>query len=77
MLYFTRKIEESIIINNDIEIKIIEARRNSVKIGVTQRGCGWTVMRKEIHDHVAEENNNASTTVFTLSNGSDGVTDEC
>ncbi|AEI88619.1 MAG: sRNA-binding carbon storage regulator CsrA [Candidatus Midichloria mitochondrii] len=55
MLYLVRKLDQSIIINNNISIKVIEINRNSVKLGITfPKGC--TVLRKEIFDAVAEEN---------------------
>ena len=59
MLYLVRKLDEAIIINNDIEIKIIEIKRNSVKIGITFPKTA-SVLRKEIHDRIAGENQQAS-----------------
>ncbi len=55
MLYLVRKLNESIIINNDIEVKVVEIKRNSVKIGITFPTTA-TVLRKEVHDRVAMEN---------------------
>lgn len=55
MLYLVRKLNESIIINNNIEVKVIEIKRNSVKLGFTFPDTA-TVLRKEIHDRIADEN---------------------
>lgn len=55
MLYLVRKLNESIIINNNIEVKVIEIKRNSVKLGFTFPESA-TVLRKEIHDRIAQEN---------------------
>ena len=55
MLYLTRKIEESIIINNDIKIKIIEINKNSVKLGIESPKSS-TILRKEVHDVIVKEN---------------------
>jgi carbon storage regulator len=55
MLYLIRKLEESIIINNDIEIKVIEIKRNYVKLGLQfPKSC--SVLRKEIYDRMQKEN---------------------
>ena len=53
MLYLTRKIDESIIINNDI--KIIEINKNSVKLGIESPKSS-TILRKEVHDVIVKEN---------------------
>lgn len=55
MLYLVRKLNESIIINNNIEVKVVEIKRNSIKLGITFPNTA-TVLRKEIHDRVAMEN---------------------
>ena len=55
MLYLTRKIEESIIINNNIRVKVISIARNSVKLGI-EFPKSSTVLRKEIHDIVVKQN---------------------
>lgn len=55
MLYITRKKGESIIINNNIEIKIIEVHGNKVKVG-----CNFpkdaTILRKELHEKISNSN---------------------
>ncbi len=55
MLYLSRKIGESIIINNTIEMKVMEVRGKTVKLGFTFPPDA-TVLRKEIHDKILEEN---------------------
>ncbi len=59
MLYLSRKIGESIIINNNIEMTVVEIRGKSVKIGFTFPQDA-SVLRKEIHDKIKEENIAAS-----------------
>jgi carbon storage regulator len=55
MLYLVRKFGESIIINGDIEIKVMEVKRSGVKLGITFPNTA-TVLRKELHDRIAAEN---------------------
>ncbi len=55
MLYLSRKIGESIIINNNIELTVVEVRGKAVKIGFNFPPDA-TVLRKEIHDKVMAEN---------------------
>lgn len=55
MLYLSRKIGESIVINNNIELTIVEVRGKSVKIGFDFPSDA-TVLRKEIHDKILAEN---------------------
>lgn len=55
MLYLSRKIGESIIINNSIELTVVEVRGKSVKIGFVFPPEA-TVLRKEIYDKIMAEN---------------------
>ena len=55
MLYLTRKIDESIIINNDVKIKVIAINRHSIKLGIESPKSS-TILRKEIHDTIVKEN---------------------
>ncbi len=55
MLYLTRKIGESIIINNTIELTLIEVRGKSAKLGFTFPADA-TVLRKELYERIREEN---------------------
>ena len=48
MLYLTRKIGESIIINNSIELTVVEVRGKTVKLGfLFPREA--SILRKELH----------------------------
>ena len=60
MLYLSRKIGESIIINNSIELQVVEVRGKNVKIGFTFPPDA-TVLRKELYDKIMAENLAAST----------------
>jgi len=55
VLYLSRKVGESIIINNHIEMTVVEIRGKSVKIGFNFPADA-TVLRKEIHDKIMSEN---------------------
>ncbi|MBL0318403.1 MAG: carbon storage regulator [Alphaproteobacteria bacterium] len=59
MLYLMRKTDESVIINNNIEVKILEVRGKTVKLGFSFPPDS-TVLRKEIHDRITQENKAAS-----------------
>ncbi len=61
MLYLSRKLGESIIINNSIELTVIEVRGKTVKLGFVFPPEA-SILRKEIHDKVMEENMAASQT---------------
>jgi len=55
MLYLVRKLDESIIINGNIEIKVIEVKGKSVKLGF-EFPSSAQVLRKEVHDRIVAEN---------------------
>jgi carbon storage regulator len=59
MLYLSRKIGESIVINNTIELTVVEVRGKSVKLGFTFPAEA-SVLRKEIHDKISAENRAAA-----------------
>jgi carbon storage regulator len=59
MLYLMRKQDESIIINNNIELKVIEIKGKSVKLGF-QFPQGASVLRKELFDKIMLENQAAA-----------------
>ena len=60
MLYLTRKVGESVIINNDIELTVVEVRGRSIKLGFTFPPEA-SVLRKELHDRIKAENIAAAT----------------
>jgi carbon storage regulator len=55
MLYLVRTLNESIIINNTIELKIIEIRGKKVKLGFTSPS-DCSILRKELSDKIMKEN---------------------
>ena len=59
MLYLTRKIGETIIINGTIEVTVVESSGSAVKLGFNFPKEA-TVLRKEIHDKIMQENIAAS-----------------
>lgn len=59
MLYLSRKVGESVIINNSIELTVVEVRGKTAKIGFTFPP-EVTVLRKEIHEKITEANRIAS-----------------
>lgn len=62
MLALSRKKDESIIINNDIEITILEVKGDQVKIGV-KAPKSVPVYRKEIYVQMEESNKEAAKSV--------------
>ncbi len=55
MLYLSRKIGESIVVNNTVELTVVEVRGKTVKLGFTFPPDA-TVLRKEIYDKIMAEN---------------------
>lgn len=65
MLYLTRKIGESIIINNTIEMTVVEVKGRSVKIGFSFPPDA-SIMRKELHEKIMQENLRAAGSIDDL-----------
>lgn len=59
MLVVTRKLGESILIGDDIEIIIVEQQNGKIKIGI-EAPKNIKILRKEILEAVKSENINAS-----------------
>ena len=55
MLALTRKKGESLVINNNIEISILEVRGDQIKIGITAPK-DVPIYRKEVYTQIQEEN---------------------
>lgn len=61
MLILTRKPEESIMIGDDVEIKVLGVQENQVRLGITApKHIG--VHRKEIYLTIQQENSEAAIT---------------
>jgi carbon storage regulator len=58
MLYLTRKVGESIVINDDIELTVVEVRGKSIKLGMTFP-TDVSVYRREVYDRIQAEKQNA------------------
>jgi len=54
MLYLTRKVGESIVINDDIELTVVEVRGKSIKLGMTFPQ-DVSVYRREVFDRIQAE----------------------
>ena len=59
MLYLTRKIGESVIINDDIEVTVVDIRGKSIKLGFTFPPEA-TVLRRELYERIQAENRAAA-----------------
>lgn len=59
MLALARKINQSIIIGNDVEITLLEIKGDQVKIGINAPKS-VPVYRKEIYKQIQDENKKAS-----------------
>lgn len=59
MLVITRKKDESLLIGDDIEIKIVKVEDGSVKLAISATR-DVTILRKEVFDRVKEENKEAT-----------------
>lgn len=60
MLVLTRKVNQSIVIGDDIEVVVLEVRGEQIRIGI-KAPRDVVVHRKEIYDQIQEENKSAST----------------
>jgi carbon storage regulator len=59
MLILNRKVNESLIIDDRIEIKILEIVDGKIKIGI-EAPKDVTVLRKEVYDEIKNENAQAA-----------------
>ena len=61
MLYLARKVGQSIIIDNRIEVTITEVKGHTVKLGFVFP-ADVSVLRKEVYDKISAENQAATAT---------------
>jgi carbon storage regulator len=54
MLYLTRKIGESIVINDEIEVTVVDVRGKSIKLGMTFPS-DVSVYRREVYERIQAE----------------------
>lgn len=66
MLVLSRKIGESIILDGNIEIKIVQSDDGKVKVGINAPR-DINIYRKEVYDQILEENKNALSSGMRLS----------
>lgn len=62
MLALSRKKDEAIVINDDIEIKVIEVKGDQVKIGISAPKS-VPIYRKEVYVQIQEANKAAANSV--------------
>ena len=62
MLALTRKKGESLVINNNVEITVLEIRGDQIKIGINAPK-DVPIYRKEVYLQIQEENKEAISTV--------------
>lgn len=55
MLVLTRKKNQSIVIGNNIELKILKMGKNSVEIGISAPKS-YSIFRKEVYDEIQKKN---------------------
>jgi len=68
MLYLSRKIGESVVINADIEVIVVEVRGKSVKLGFTFPPS-VSVLRRELFEKIQRENREAALADIDLLSG--------
>lgn len=66
MLILNRKIGESIILGENIEVKILDIQDGKIKIGI-DAPRDISILRKEVYDAVIEENKKSIDTEFDIS----------
>ena len=62
MLVLTRKVGEALIVGSEINLTVLEVKRNSVKIGI-EAPDEVPIYRHEVYFKIREENRNASAAV--------------
>ena len=65
MLALTRKVGQSIIIDDDIEVTVVEVKGDQVRIGIKAPET-VKILRKEIYDEIQSENRQAANIALNL-----------
>jgi len=65
MLALSRKVNESIVIGNDIEITVLEVKGDQVKLGINAPRA-VPIYRKEIYLQIQEANKEAANTEVSV-----------
>ncbi|MBM3535936.1 MAG: carbon storage regulator [Alphaproteobacteria bacterium] len=55
MLYLTRRVGQSVMIGDEIELFVEEVRGRTVKLGI-RHPAGVTILRRELYDRIRSEN---------------------
>lgn len=63
MLVLTRKVGESIRINDDITVTVVEIKGKTIRLGV-EAGPDTKIHREEVFARIKEENESAAATQF-------------
>ncbi len=66
MLILNRKVGESIVLGDNIEVKILDIQDGKIKIGI-EAPKDISILRKEVYDAVIEENKKSLETEFDIS----------
>lgn len=66
MLILTRKLDESIIINDNIEIKIVAIGEGKIKVGI-DAPRDVVIHRKEVYEEIERQNKEAATSSMDIS----------
>jgi carbon storage regulator len=72
MLYLTRKVGESVIINDTIEVTVVAVRGKSTKLGFTFPPEA-SVLRRELHDRIRAEVSCPAAAPLVQAGGEDGA----
>lgn len=64
MLALSRKVNESIMIGNDIEITVLEVKGDQIKIGISAPRS-VSIYRKELYLQIQQSNKEAAETTVT------------
>lgn len=65
MLYLVRRQGEAVIINNEIEVRVVELRGNTVKLGFNFPPTA-SVLREELYQQIGKENESAANSAAAL-----------